>query len=114
MAQAARDRVEIEAQLNDRAARLAPLPRPLSDYAGTYYSPTAGTMEWRVVASGLELRMGVVQSRAEVFDADANQLRVEVTGGGDVVEFAFPETSGPASSVSMYDGLVTFQRIETP
>ncbi len=33
--------------------------------------------------------MGVMRSDAEVYDAAANQLRVELRGGGEVVEFIF-------------------------
>lgn len=108
--QAAAGRRQIEAHLADRAGRLAPLPHPLADYAGVYHSPVLGTMDWRVVAGGLELRMGVVQTRAEVFDAAANQLRVEVAGGGDVVQFTFSEDGGPARSVILYG--IPLRRVE--
>ncbi len=35
--------------------------------------------------------MGLAESVAEVYDAEANQLRVELTGGGQVVTFTFVE-----------------------
>ena len=85
--------------LAERAARLEALAHPLEDYAGIYESPRLGRMEWRVVANGLDVWMGVAWSRAEVFDASEDMLRVELTGGGSVVDFEFPPGGGPASSL---------------
>lgn len=56
------------AHLAERKARLAPLSHPREQYAGIYENARSGRMEWRVVANGLEVRMGVAQSRAEVYD----------------------------------------------
>lgn len=89
------------AELERRRARLAPLPHPLEAYAGTYVSPLLGTMEWRVVAGGLELGMGVVQSRAEVYNAAENALRIEVGGSGQVATFVFDAAGGPARAVRL-------------
>jgi len=86
--------------LAERAARLAPLPHPLETYAGTYESPAMGAIEWRVVAGGLEASMGVVHSRAEVFDAGANALRIEI-GGGVVATFEVPDGSDRATAVEI-------------
>jgi CubicO group peptidase (beta-lactamase class C family) len=94
--------------LAERRARLAPLRHPLADFAGTYESPILGRMEWRVIAGGLELGMGVVRSRAEVYDAAKDQLRVEI-GSGQVATFAFPESGGPATAVRV--GGVEFRRV---
>jgi CubicO group peptidase (beta-lactamase class C family) len=91
---------EEAASLAKRRARLAPLPHPLGDYAGTYEDPKLGRMVWQVVAAGLEVRMGIARSRAEVYDAAKNLLRVEITGGGAVAGFEFPGGGGPASTVS--------------
>jgi hypothetical protein len=68
-------------ELAKRAARKAPLPHPLGAYAGTYENAKRGAMTWRVVGDGLEVRMGVASSRAEVYDAVKDQLRVELLGG---------------------------------
>ncbi|HJS48167.1 MAG TPA: serine hydrolase domain-containing protein [Gemmatimonadales bacterium] len=87
--------------LAERAARLAPLTHPLADFAGRFESPKLGTMTWREVAGGLEVRMGVAESRAEVFDASKDQLRVELLGGGSVASFEFPAGGGPAAAVTM-------------
>ncbi|MEX2527721.1 MAG: serine hydrolase domain-containing protein [Gemmatimonadota bacterium] len=110
--QAEAGRRQVADHLAERAARLAPLRRPLADYAGVYSSPILGTMEWRVVAEGLEMRIGVLGSRAEVFDAAANQLRVELAGGGEVATFSFPEGNGPAGSVTLSG--VEFRRTGPP
>jgi hypothetical protein len=88
-------------QLAERASRMAPLSRPLAAYAGTYESPRAGAMTWRVVADGLEVRMGVARSRGEVFHAGKDELRVELLGGGSVAAFEFPAGGGPAAAVIM-------------
>ena len=86
------------ADLEKRRTRQAPLAHPVEGYAGTYASPKLGTMTWRVVENGLEVSMGVAQSLAEVFDAAKDELRVELTGGGDVVAFEFPASGGPATA----------------
>ncbi len=86
-----------------RAARQKPLPYPLADYAGVYGNPRWGRMEWRVVADGLEVRAGVASCRAEVFDAEKDQLRVELTGSGEVVTFRFANGEGPASGFRYAD-----------
>jgi hypothetical protein len=94
--------------LAQRAARLAPLKHPLEAFAGTYQHPSLGTMTWRVVAGGLEVRMGVATSRAEVYDAAKDQLRVDLFDGGMVAGFEFPAggpgpttASAPAAAVTM-------------
>ena len=96
--------------LAERRAREAPLPSPLQDYAGVYENARLGGMEWRVVGRALESRMGVASSTAEVFDARQNQLRVNIIGDWEVVEFAFPPGGGPARAVQ-YRG-ETFERIK--
>ncbi|NIP79726.1 MAG: serine hydrolase, partial [Gemmatimonadetes bacterium] len=64
-ARAAEARGRTAAHLEERAARMAPLPHPLEDYAGVYASPVLGHIAWRVVAGGLEARIGVLHSRVE-------------------------------------------------
>lgn len=95
----------------ERAERLAPLPHGLDAYAGTYRNERFGTMRWRVVAGGLEVSMGVIHSRAEIFDAAMNALRVTPTGGGSVVVFQFDQEGEPASGVK-WNGVV-FERTES-
>lgn len=99
--QGASFRQRLRSELERRRSRLAPLPRPLESYAGVYESPVTGRMEWRVVAGGLEMRMGIAASRAEVYDASKNQLRMEVAGGGQVASFEFPASGGPATAVTV-------------
>lgn len=98
----AEDRWEgVARHLEERRARLAPLSHPLEAYAGVYESPTLGRMEWRVVAEGLEMKLGVIRSRAEVFDAEEEALRIEIGGSGAVARFDFPEGGGQAGSVTL-------------
>ncbi|MGH6693152.1 MAG: serine hydrolase, partial [Gammaproteobacteria bacterium] len=92
---------EVARTLAQRAARLQPLPHPLAGYAGTYENPKYGRMTWRVVADGLGVRMGVAVSRAEVYDAAKDELRVELLGGGSVAGFEFPAAGGPATAVML-------------
>ena len=97
--EAADEELDAADHLAERARRLAPLAHPLAAYAGTYESPTLGTMTWRVVGGGLEVHMGVASSRAEVFDAARDALRIELTGGGMTAGFEFPEDGGHATAV---------------
>lgn len=91
-------RPRLTAHLEERKARLAPLTHPLEHYAGVYENARYGRMEWRVVANGLEVRMGVAGGRAEVFDASEDVLRVELAGGS-LLDFEFAPDGGPASSL---------------
>ncbi len=100
-AMAAAYRQRLGQQLAQRKARLAPLQHPLADYAGVYESALLGRMRWRVVAGGLEMTLGVIHSRAEVFDAAHDALRVEAGGSGLVAAFAFPSDGGPASAIRL-------------
>ena len=81
----------IAADLSTRAQRLTTLPHPLIAYTGTFHNSEMGTMRWQTIAGGLEVNMGVAHSRAEIFDAERNLLRVTLTGSGTVVEFRFDE-----------------------
>lgn len=107
---AAESRRQLAAQLAKRRTRQQPLPHRLRDYEGSYENRRFGRMVWRVVGEGLEVRMGVARSRAEVYDATTNQLRVELAGSGVVVHFLFPKGGGPAEAVR-YNGEV-FGRLD--
>ncbi len=72
-----------------RARQKQHLPHPLTAYAGRYVNPLVGTMNWTVGRGRLTVAMGLARSRAEIYDADKNQWRVELTGGGEVVRFRF-------------------------
>jgi hypothetical protein len=98
LARAQADRDAVEAR-ETRRARQKPLAHPPEGYAGTYASPTLGTMTWRVTDEGLVAEMGVARSAAEVYDAAKDELRVELTGGGSVVAFEFPPGGGPAAAL---------------
>ncbi|MCI0706857.1 MAG: serine hydrolase [Ignavibacteriae bacterium] len=102
-------RGQFAAQLAERQKRHAPMPHPLSNYEGTYENKNYGRLIWRVVGDALEVQAGAARSTAEVYDATKNQLRVELTGGGSVVEFRFPQAGGPADTVR-YMGEV-FERV---
>jgi CubicO group peptidase (beta-lactamase class C family) len=91
-----------------RAARSQQLSHPLEAYAGTYSNPDWGTLELRVNGAKLEASMGVARSAVEVYDATANKLRVELFGGGDVVEAIFPDGAARAAELRLED--VSYRR----
>lgn len=94
--------------LATRAARQRPLPRPLREYTGDFEHPAYGRMVWRVERDTLRVTWGVLEGPAEVFNADSNQVRVEIRGTGDVVTFGFAG-SGPATEVRL--GPVLLRRV---
>jgi len=94
-------RAELAEHLEERAERQQPLRHPLQHFAGTYVNERFGTTEWRVVAGGLEVRAGLSRSRAEVYDAGDDALRVELYGTGLVADFDFPRGGGPATGFTM-------------
>ena len=83
-----------------RRSRQRPLGRPLPDYAGTYQTEAFGTLAFVVRDGALRYRWGVLEGPVEVFDADKQELRIEVAGTGNVVTFRF-EGPGPAGSVEL-------------
>ena len=91
-----------------RAARPQSLPHPLAAYAGTYVNPDWGTLTLRVVGRRLEARMGVARSAVETYDAATNRLRIELFGGGDVMQVIFPDGAVRSSALEL-EG-VTFLR----
>ncbi len=86
-----------------RAARQQPLPHPIADYAGVFENEQYGRLELRVAGGRLEAVMGVARSQVEVYEAATNRLRVELFGGGSVVQMEFPAGGGPAMVAVMLD-----------
>lgn len=70
-----------------RAGRQRPMPLAPSAYAGTYLDDEVGTITVRESGDFLEVAAGLVHAPAEVYDADENAIRVELTGGGSVIRF---------------------------
>ena len=83
-----------------RATRQVPLPRPMSDYAGSYVHETYGTISFAERDGGLAFKWGALFSPVEVFDAASNVLRVELAGSGTTVQFRF-DGAGPARAIEM-------------
>lgn len=86
--------------LKERKSRLKPLPHPLESYTGVYENPKYGQMRWYVLGGGLEVKMGVMWSRAEVYASSNNQLRVELRGRGEVITFHFDTESEKACGLN--------------
>jgi len=84
-----------------RAARPQETAHPLRAYVGSYENPHYGRMSWALEHDRLIVRMGVIESDTEVYDGAKDQIRVELTGGGDVVTF---ECEGDEAVALMYHG----------
>ena len=104
-------RQQFAQDLERRAARSQELLQPRTAYTGSFENPDYGLMHWTLDGETLHIAMGLAESDAEVYDAQANQLRIELTGRGQVVTFTFTFTDGQASKVT-YDG-VEFERQNT-
>jgi CubicO group peptidase (beta-lactamase class C family) len=100
-AQAERARAGTQADRDRRAARPQVLPYPLEAYAGVFESARLGRMVWTVQDDRLHAAIGLARSVVEVYNGEANQLRVELTGSGMVVGFEFPEGAERASALTI-------------
>jgi CubicO group peptidase (beta-lactamase class C family) len=105
--QVAQFRERIAADRARRAARPQTLPLPLTAYAGVYENPAWGRIELAVVNGKLEARAGAARSEVEVYDNTKHQLRVELTGGGTVVQM---EVEGDRAVAAVVDG-VRYRRV---
>lgn len=95
----ARMREAITAERAKREARQKPMPHPLAAYAGTYGHPDWGAIELRETNGKLEAIMGEARSSVEVFDAEKEQLRVELFGGGSVMQVYFYQGADRAREI---------------
>jgi CubicO group peptidase (beta-lactamase class C family) len=101
-------RAAVDKDLSTRASRPQTLPLPLNAYAGTYDNPVMGRVELLPTpANRLEARMGTASSTVEAFNARKHQLRLELLGGGTVVQMFV--SRGRADSLTM-DGFVYRRR----
>jgi CubicO group peptidase (beta-lactamase class C family) len=94
---AARQRVAASDSV--RRSRQRPLSHPVEDFAGSYHDEAFGTLTVTVRDGRLRFRWGVLEGPAEVFDAEKNQLRIEIAGSGQTLSFNF-EGTGRATSVA--------------
>ena len=92
-----------------RRSRQRPLERPLANFAGSYFNKTFGTLIFYETKGGLRFRWGVLEGPTEVYDADRDQLRIEVVGDGRVAAFDFDRNKPTATSVTL--GPVRFERV---
>ena len=58
-------------------------------------------MVWTIRDGRLHAAIGLAQSVVEVFNGEANQPRVELTGGGMVVGFEFAEGAERATALTV-------------
>jgi CubicO group peptidase (beta-lactamase class C family) len=101
-AMAAGGRQQLAAELEKRAQRPQILPLPFEAYAGTYTNDAWGAMIWSLAEGRLCVAIGVARSCAEVYDGSRHQLRVELTGSGEVVTFA---VEGESVTAAGYRGV---------
>jgi len=101
MAVVSRDRRRAAEDLARRASRPQILAHEIEAYVGTYANPLIGHMVWTVENGKLAMRMGAAIAEVEVYDGQANKLRVDFTGSGNVVEFRFGPGVTKARSVIM-------------
>jgi CubicO group peptidase (beta-lactamase class C family) len=94
--QAAAIRQKVKEDRDRRAARPQETAHPLRAYVGEFENPLYGRMVWSMEKGRLRVRMGALESDTEVFDGSKDQIRVELTGGGDVVEFECPGSEAVA------------------
>lgn len=90
-----------------RAGRDQRLPHALSAYEGVYVNAQFGRMHWTAKGDRLEVTMGAAACTAEPFDAATNKMRVELTGGGSVVEFTIPAGGARATALKFQDAEFT-------
>jgi len=83
-----------------RRSRQRPLQRPVADFTGSYFNEAFGTLAFVGKGGALWYRWGVLEGPAEVFDAEKNQLRIEIAGSGTVVSFRF-DGPGAAKSIDL-------------
>jgi CubicO group peptidase (beta-lactamase class C family) len=86
------DSARAQSRSDDSLARAPRSPRaparPWSAYAGRYHDEAFGTLELHAVEGGLEAVMGVARSPVEAM-GEPDHLRVELFGGGSVIEPGF-------------------------
>jgi CubicO group peptidase (beta-lactamase class C family) len=95
----------ITQDLRRRAMRKQILPLPLSAYTGRFENDALGIMSWRIKGKQLEASIGEAVSTAEVYDGRRHQLRVELTGRGEVIAFQFAD--GRVRSMTYRDRFFT-------
>jgi len=90
-----------------RRSRQRPLRRPVADFAGSYFNEAFGALAFVVNGGALWYRWGVLDGLAEVFDAEKDQLRIEIAGSGNVISFRF---DGPGAAKAIDLNGTTFAR----
>nr|WP_276510745.1 serine hydrolase [Oleiagrimonas soli] len=94
----------------ERQREREPLKQPLDAFVGRYANPWLGTMRWTLSDGHLHVAIGAAQSVATIYDANRSALRVELTGGGEVVRFDFGKGAKHATALE-YHGY-RFERVQ--
>jgi CubicO group peptidase (beta-lactamase class C family) len=92
----------------ERAARSQTTSLSLKAYTGTYNSFALGEMIWTMAGNHLHVKMGAASSDVEIYDAQKNEFRVELTGSGEIVTFGV--SSGEHAPERLVYSGYTFQR----
>ena len=104
---AARGRQGLGQELAKRRARPQVMALGHDAYTGSYENEAWGRMEWRLEDAQLCVVMGAARSCAEVYDGAKHQLRVELTGSGEIVTFM---ADGDSIVAATYSG-ARFERV---
>lgn len=93
--QAEKARTRIAADCAKRAERSQVFPLPIENYIGEFTNPELGKITITLIDGKLKIKAGIARSDVQVYDAEKNQLRVELTGGGEVITFVCEENQSP-------------------
>ena len=101
-------RKRIKADRDRRASRSQELARGRDAYCGTYENEQLGRVNFFVKDDQFQSTMGPLWSQVEVYNGAKDQLRVELTGSGQVASFKFGDA---AKAESINVGGLIFQRV---
>jgi CubicO group peptidase (beta-lactamase class C family) len=91
-------------------SRKRPLLHPITAFTGTFENPGYGQISWTVRGGKLQYRFGAYSGSADIYDAAANQFRIEFGGSGTVATFTIGP-AGRASEVSLGGNMVFTRRV---
>ena len=109
VAGAQRAREGVQAEAAERARRKWTLSQPFEDYAGTYVSPSYGTLTVTVEGEAPVLRLGNLWAEATPFTEPETMRVTFVPPGGEVVAFELDGDGRPVRA--RYDDAV-FERVD--
>lgn len=92
-------------------SRNRPLAQPLANFAGRYTHPGYGGIVFTISDGALWYAYGAYSGKVDVYDADRNQFRLVLGGGGSIVTFAMDDRGRPKYATFAPD--MVFTRMDT-